>query len=601
MKPSEHKRKLEVLHDGDKLHTKKQNTHHVTTEPKPKPTSGANTSVGANTSGTSITKNVADRIQMRNYVLMLVGDACGRRGGEIRDFKPSLMMVRELPDVGPAKCSAIAISIRKFKEGNSSSAHNELLTGFMRHKNRLQCPIGALAAYLVWLNDLSVDDMGKSTLMALQKYMTATKEWIKAGKPKNTKPTPEWKRHYLFYGINPQRQISYSTHRSDVERLRDAAGISGKGASVHLSRSDIHSKLMEKGMPLLDIQGFGHWGSHTEAVETYLKAAFPAGTTAVIADWDDLKSYNCSWEGNIKDIPSELQNQVFTGCDDILKMAHKANRVTNTHDYDAEVIACEFYVYMRKVFLEDAVYKHDRYAEVFPAYKHPVFNSTLWKIYKIEEANRVSMREAAFCNANPNEILKQIRDGILNPATKSEPVKTATKQKPPKKHTQGPNDITKIAEALLDEEEEKAAQNVMPNVLEPDDLHKSYQQYCDVWRKEKERSLNWEDWFPLSVADKIRYHRCVNMYRYIYTHTTKEEAEAVEAATDSTKTKEKEKDLIDKLYIAAKATKSNMREFVKNCIYFYYHPPKKTDKKHAPKHTQDDIDKIFKDVGLPPL
>jgi hypothetical protein len=60
---------------------------------------------------------------------------------------------------------------------------------------------------------------------------------------------------------------------------------------------------------------------------------------------------------------------------------------------------------MRKVFLEDAVYRQEKYPD-FPAYKHRVFNLPQWKVYAEAEKKRVAAREAEWKQKDADLLFK---------------------------------------------------------------------------------------------------------------------------------------------------------------------------------------------------
>jgi hypothetical protein len=83
--------------------------------------------------------------------------------------------------------------------------------GWLRGLNRKACAVGALCRYLVWTNDLSINFLAtmKADLLQLIKYG-----------PENYRP--RWRNTYLIWGENTQKEVSSSTHITDIHRVRKA-------------------------------------------------------------------------------------------------------------------------------------------------------------------------------------------------------------------------------------------------------------------------------------------------------------------------------------------------------------------------------------------
>lgn len=84
-----------------------------------------------------------------------------------------------LPAVGPQSCYVVGASLREVKERITNM---ETLVGWMRFKDRTQCPIGALACYMVYLVDMQGVPILKqmllvSTCSVRKKIEFETKTW----------------------------------------------------------------------------------------------------------------------------------------------------------------------------------------------------------------------------------------------------------------------------------------------------------------------------------------------------------------------------------------------------------------------------------------
>lgn len=95
----------------------------------------------------------------------------------------------------------------------------------------------------------------------------------------------------------------------------------------------------------------------------------------------------------------------------------QVNRITNGGDASA-VEVLRLIIHLRKVFLEDAVYRREKYPE-FPAYKHKVFNSPLWSTYATEEKKRVEAREQEWKQKDADLLFKvnELQQGQVDTAT----------------------------------------------------------------------------------------------------------------------------------------------------------------------------------------
>ena len=90
---------------------------------------------------------------MRAYAALVLPLANGRRGEDFRELKLYQLLADKLPSVKPAPCHFLAFSIWNTKEGRLEPM--ETLIPFLPAVHRDRCAVGALSAYLVWMNDLS--------------------------------------------------------------------------------------------------------------------------------------------------------------------------------------------------------------------------------------------------------------------------------------------------------------------------------------------------------------------------------------------------------------------------------------------------------------
>ena len=114
-----------------------------------------------------------------------------------------------LDAVGPAKCIVAGASLRVVKERINNM---ETLVGWPRSADRDACPLGALACYLVWLNDMS----------GLNFVSTMFSDLVWLNKNGKANYDPKWRKIYLLHASDPFSPISTTTHNSDYHGIMNA-------------------------------------------------------------------------------------------------------------------------------------------------------------------------------------------------------------------------------------------------------------------------------------------------------------------------------------------------------------------------------------------
>lgn len=339
--------------------------------------------------------NSQPKIAMRTSVehFLLLGN--GRRGEDIRSLKLSQLQLSKLAAVGPEPCWVVGASLRDVKE---RVCNMETLIGWMRTKDRMHCPIGALASYLVWLIDIE----GAQILQTLQTDLQTLQMNGKRGY------NPRWRKMHLVFGKDIYSPVSPTTHTSDVNKVLLQGGITGKKAKTHLGRNTVLCNETEAGVAHVDVRG--HMGlEHTTSTDVYLRGSYWTRPMLAAAGWTELDKFFCWWESKESFIPSPLRKLVLPMLDELFEYATQVNDKT-----DGDHSAVEFLKvlnYLRKVFLEDAVFKrHEN--PMFPPYTHPVFSTLLWTQYASTEAQRVVAREKTWGskNADVKGCLEQLRE-----------------------------------------------------------------------------------------------------------------------------------------------------------------------------------------------
>lgn len=410
-----------------------------------------------------------------------------------------------------------------------------------------------------------------SQVIGGQTVLTAMKQYLTNLSKREEDAIPEWRQYHTIYISNPLTPICYDTHNKDIKRIRDAAGITGKRAVTHFHRSDKPSHAIENNVNTRDIESAVGWHLTSEGQKTYLKGALVTPFVLAAGKWKDSESFFCSWESDGKDIPDRLLSKVFAGLDDITAMITQLEGNGKVEvNLAAEKNTVEVFTYLRKVFLEDAVYLLDLYPD-WPVYSyHPVFKDPLWAVYKAAETERVASRHKQFVAGTT---IGQLSHGLRE---------LKTLLHPPKKQKRT------MAAPTFTEEDIQAAVDAMavdepkPFVEEPTDIMKAYKQHTDIWQNEAR--LDWTPWFgPNAKVNGSRYTKCVDMYKYIDA--------LVDAGKDA-------REVVEKLVKVAAALKVSQSCLVKNIFYFYHHPPSPTAT-HQPLFSQQHIEATFATCGLP--
>lgn len=530
----------------------------------------------------SISKTTADQIHMRTIAMSAISNSTLLRSKDVRSLRDSQMMMHELPDIKPANCVALMWTLNNGKTLNSLM-HEENAVGCIEHADpTLSTPI-IMAAFKVFQEDLSAT-RGVSTLTKIEAYFDALKDWINGGAKSGAKPEPTWRKNKTFFIDDPTASISYSTQASDVKRFNKLAGVTGKGAVLHLPRSDKTSRAMESGrISLPTITMAGGWGKQTECEKTYLAGAAIAPVLLTLAMWDNADSYYCCWDTTTAaaNIPVELKSVVMSKLDDIIKKMESAKefslknpKIIATNDYFPEQVYLNTMIKLRTKFITTAPLIYTALKEL-PVYRdHPLFQHELYSIYAAQETTRIKVLLSAL-NINEQHDKREFLVpllGSLSPAPSP-----SNKRKRPTDEM-----ITKAAKYIINTTGTTPA---IPNVLEPDNIYEAYQQYTDVF---KESPRNWTEWYGKDKSNMMRFHKSYDTYLYI--------DKAIEAIPSTVS-------VCSKLETAANSLGVSNRDFVKNCMYFYFHPPKSTTQapKRPPKCTPEQLESAITATGLPAL
>jgi hypothetical protein len=88
---------------------------------------------------------------MRDFVLQMLNYSEGRRGMDVRGIRFGMLLTHHVEPLEPVDCTIIAASLRHVKECNMNEEH---ILAWMRTPDPIDCPIGSLSTYLVWILDI---------------------------------------------------------------------------------------------------------------------------------------------------------------------------------------------------------------------------------------------------------------------------------------------------------------------------------------------------------------------------------------------------------------------------------------------------------------
>lgn len=191
--------------------------------------------------------------------------------------------------------------------------------------------------------------------------------------------------------------------------LLAAAGVTGMTNKTAVYRNSVACGNTEAGVNHVEVRVHQGWERST-STDVYLRGSFNAqGMIVGSGKWDSLDKYYCWWESTGAAIHRQLLDLVFPNLDMVSHLAHQLSAEPRTAGDLSAVAFCDVLKHVRKVFLEDAVYKRPKYP-FFPAYRHSVFSHPLWPGYAKEEALRVEVKRQKWLDKDAE--LAQRVDGL---------------------------------------------------------------------------------------------------------------------------------------------------------------------------------------------
>ena len=117
----------------------------------------------------------------------------------------AMLSTRTLQNVGPAQCFTIGANIMVVKERVNAE---QTLLAWVRAKDPLHCPIGALANYMVHLIDVK----------GFPLFNYIEQDLLQLAKDGPNNYNPKWRQLYLLHGEDPFKKLPNNTHYKDIKR-----------------------------------------------------------------------------------------------------------------------------------------------------------------------------------------------------------------------------------------------------------------------------------------------------------------------------------------------------------------------------------------------
>lgn len=384
--------------------------------------------------------------QVRGLMLQCTQAVLGRRGEDIRSIKLGMLFSHTLPNTQPVRnASLVSVSLRHVKECGDNVEH---LLSWTRTKDRLACPLGALALYFVYLNDIEGPNIINIIKTDLQNV------------------TNRWSDISLVQGKSSRdifKEISYYTHNKTYHASFTASNINNKTAITHMDRNSLACNLIEQGMEINDVGMYQGW-YHNTAADRYLRGATKTAPMLMAHGWvGGLKEYACWWDGIDTHIPKFLTQKVFVGLDETLTIAKDMQ-----NSAVIEFLKC--LSLLRSIFIEDAVHKQPQYPD-FPVYaRHPIFvradahAHTQWLEYCSQVESDIKKRQHTTETSAQRHLIDAIKIALQETGARESavPITTGNMFCPP------PN--------------KDNAQQQIPEIKEPDDLYSAYGEWDSSMR-----------------------------------------------------------------------------------------------------------------------
>ncbi len=460
-------------------------------------------------------------VQVRGLLLHCLQQHIGRRGEDLRNIKLSMLFCHSLSQTLPIpNAPVVGVSLRHVKECKDNIEH---LLGWTRAKDRLSCPLGALAMYLVYMNDVE----GPNIINIIDRD-------IDSG-------THKWRELQLLQGLNTSSNrttpLSYTTHSSACHAGLVAANVTDKTASTHLWRTSLACDLMERGVEINDVGLYQGW-FHNTAADRYLRASFKTHPMLISHGWSNgVNGFECWWEGD-SDVPCIIQELVFPGLDNVVRKCSNSKDTSLSHFLNCLVL-------LRRIYIQDATVKQKQYP-TFPAYaRHPLFKHGLyteWLQTVCKESKLQESRKSSYILGQQRDVIDAIKIAMQEMQNNTKPESAVLS--PSQVFTKPP---------------EPTNTGCIPDIPEPEDLFLCYQYWVTTLKPYFERTVRppWKQQFGDSAhAMKQRFCRLRPYYSYLDKYEDKIVIRGV----------------IDKLDSIRMKYNLTSAAFIKQCFYCLTHP-----------------------------
>ncbi len=273
-------------------------------------------------------------VAMRNRLMFLLAHFSVCRGENVRALQLADMFTLELEEEGYSFCFTVALVMG---QGKRNQYGRKEVGSFIRNKNVMICPMGALAIYFF-------------VRFEIENYPFPSM-WRNA----------DWYDLYLCPGAKPGKELSFGTHYKFIKDMLYSLGIKSN-VKTHMGRGTGASMADVRGASEPDIRRSGRWNQ--EAVSCYL-TLLPRETMRTLAGFPK-DSGNFYIARSILEPPSCLLEQVFPEVTEWARI-HGLNGECEP-DPDAEhSLATDGFLSLmlrlRTVLLQDAVFFSGSYSQ----------------------------------------------------------------------------------------------------------------------------------------------------------------------------------------------------------------------------------------------
>lgn len=340
-----------------------------------------------------------DFINMRCFILYMMNRTAGRRSHELRELFMGSFQLRASNVIEPVKATHVLASLHKMK-----MTAGDFIIPWLRTADPMECPIGAIANYMVYMIDIEkhpiFDTMRRDLIRALT--------W---GGDADAYHAKWWAYTFVFPsktegGDRYTKAICYNTHAKTYKLAADMAEIRNKRSVLHMARHILALLQAERGIPITDIAKHQHWSTAevSNAMDHYINDAVLSTPVVGAHGWHDKNSYFCWREDDT--VPADLNQHVMRELDSLLDLSEKVYNLKGLDLSAREFLRC--LQFLRKVYLQDAVIMQPLKPN-FPAFNHMVFKTAVWQRYAdAEPALTLQREEAHFAKKQDPETAKML-------------------------------------------------------------------------------------------------------------------------------------------------------------------------------------------------